>query len=192
MHELKRLLRGRLRRRRLDLLTRSRSHAERRITDALITLTRSVDAQTVGVYAALPGEVSLDAFATACLEQGRRVAWPRVAEDATLSFHWIQELTSLTSGYKGIREPPVSAPTTPPDRLELLVLPGLAFDRFGRRLGQGGGYYDKVLSLPVRPRVTCGVAYACQILPRVPAAAHDRPVDTVITEIGRASEGTWR
>ena len=62
-------------------------------------------------------------------------------------------------------------------------MPGVAFDVRGTRLGFGGGYYDRLLALPMaRAALTVGLAYAFQVLPQLPAAAWDRPVDVLVTE----------
>jgi 5-formyltetrahydrofolate cyclo-ligase len=66
--------------------------------------------------------------------------------------------------------------------LSLLVVPGVAFDRRGYRLGFGGGFYDRLLSTGRRSSV--GLAYACQIHDALPAGDHDRGVDIVVTETG--------
>jgi 5-formyltetrahydrofolate cyclo-ligase len=63
-----------------------------------------------------------------------------------------------------------------------VIVPGLAFDSRGRRLGRGGGFYDRFLSQPDLTAVTCGVALEAQILEDLPREPHDVPVDLLITE----------
>jgi 5-formyltetrahydrofolate cyclo-ligase len=87
----------------------------------------------------------------------------------------------LVSGVWGIREPPVQAAEVEPD---IVLVPLVAFDRAGRRLGYGGGYYDLTITrLRARkPIVAMGIAYAVQEIPAVPAAPHDAALDLVLTE----------
>jgi 5-formyltetrahydrofolate cyclo-ligase len=87
----------------------------------------------------------------------------------------------LVSGVWGIREPPPQAAEVEPD---IVLVPLVAFDRAGRRLGYGGGYYDLTITrLRARkPVVAMGIAYAVQEIAAVPAAAHDAALDLVLTE----------
>jgi 5-formyltetrahydrofolate cyclo-ligase len=87
----------------------------------------------------------------------------------------------LVSGVWGIREPPVQAAEFEPD---IVLVPLVAFDRAGRRLGYGGGYYDLTITrLRARkPIVAMGIAYAVQEIAEVPAAPHDAALDLVLTE----------
>ncbi|MCA9516375.1 MAG: hypothetical protein KC635_15645 [Myxococcales bacterium] len=79
------------------------------------------------------------------------------------------------------RSPAAVAPLA---ALAALVVPGLAFDAAGGRLGQGGGFYDRLLGgLATRPRLV-GLAFAAQVVPSVPREAHDVLMDTVVTEGG--------
>jgi 5-formyltetrahydrofolate cyclo-ligase len=85
-------------------------------------------------------------------------------------------------GYQGIPEPRIECPLAVAADVDWALVPGVAFDASGRRLGYGGGFYDRLLPLlaPRTPRVAG--AFACQIVARVPAAPHDLTVDTVVTE----------
>jgi 5-formyltetrahydrofolate cyclo-ligase len=87
----------------------------------------------------------------------------------------------LVAGVWGIREPPPTAPEVPPD---LLLVPLLAFDRAGARLGYGAGYYDMTIAaLRARKPVTAvGVAFAAQELAQVPTGPRDARLDLVLTE----------
>jgi len=85
----------------------------------------------------------------------------------------------LRSGAYGIPEP--TGPSVEPDTIDLVIVPGLAFTADGRRLGQGGGFYDRFLPL-VRPDcVTCGVGFAEQIVDDLPLEPHDRPLRMLLT-----------
>jgi 5-formyltetrahydrofolate cyclo-ligase len=120
----------------------------------------------------------------AALASGKLVAVPRV-DDAKrmLELHALTDPTGdVVPGYRGIPEPRPDAPAVAPERVDWVLVPGVAFDRDGRRLGYGGGYYDRLL-----PRLRSGVprvagAYDMQIVDRVPSAPHDVGVDALVTE----------
>ncbi len=86
--------------------------------------------------------------------------------------------------FAGFRSRATGRPRIEPAIIDWVLVPGVAFDAAGRRLGYGGGYYDRLLPLvpPSTPRVAG--AFDLQIVPRVPAAPHDLTVDAVVTESG--------
>lgn len=119
---------------------------------------------------------------TAVAEAGGRAALPVVAgRDAPLLFRRWRPDMDLQAGAFGIREPGPDAPEVVPD---VVLVPLLAFDRAGGRLGYGGGFYDRTLSALrlIRSVTAIGVAYAGQELPEVPEEAHDEPLDAIATE----------
>jgi 5-formyltetrahydrofolate cyclo-ligase len=87
----------------------------------------------------------------------------------------------LVAGVWGIRQPPAQAPTTEPD---ILIVPLLAFDRAGHRIGYGAGYYDMTIAAARARRAVSavGIAFAAQEVEAVPASARDEPLDLVLTE----------
>jgi 5-formyltetrahydrofolate cyclo-ligase len=89
----------------------------------------------------------------------------------------------LEPGPFGIPTPPAHATATPLDDAELVLVPGLAFDRRGGRLGQGGGYYDCALGRAPGP-LRVGLCYDFQLVHHVPMEAGDEPVDIVVTPSG--------
>lgn len=110
---------------------------------------------------------------------GKRVAVPRVEGDA-LRFIWIDSFCDLAEGAFGIPEPPEDGAEAD-DETALLLVPGLAFDRAGHRVGYGGGYYDRYLAAhPHHP--TLALCYGFQLVERLAAEAHDVPVDSVIAD----------
>ncbi|MDI3297702.1 MAG: 5-formyltetrahydrofolate cyclo-ligase [Bacillota bacterium] len=88
----------------------------------------------------------------------------------------------LVPGPLGIPEPPEEAPPVEPPEIDLILLPGVAFDREGYRLGYGGGYFDRWLARPGLGARTVGVAYAAQILERLPRDPWDRGVEWLLSE----------
>lgn len=129
--------------------------------------------------------------------RGARVVYPRVANDRQprLCFHAV-DASELRAGRFGIPEPPIDSAEVPVEDIDLMIVPGLAFDAAGRRLGFGGGYYDEVLSLRsgaarrgpdagvelAGPRLVVGLAYDFQVVDTCPAEPHDQPIDCVVTE----------
>jgi 5-formyltetrahydrofolate cyclo-ligase len=137
------------------------------------------------LYCALAGEVPTERIRRAYLAGGARLYYPRVTAGRRLAFYPHREGDGWETGPYGIPEP--SNPEGVEPRLsdwDIVVVPGLAFDRRGNRLGRGFGYYDRFLGgLPESvPRV--GLAWASQRIPRVPVEAWDIPVHALVTEEG--------
>ncbi|MCW5755012.1 MAG: 5-formyltetrahydrofolate cyclo-ligase [Phycisphaeraceae bacterium] len=89
---------------------------------------------------------------------------------------------SLRQGPRRVPEPPADAPSIPLEEIDLILVPGLAFDLRGGRLGRGGGFYDRLLASPSRRCPAIGVCFHAQLVDAVPMERHDQPVDGVITE----------
>ena len=87
----------------------------------------------------------------------------------------------IAAGAYGIREP-ISNEAFPPEQIDLIVVPAMAFGADGARLGRGGGFYDRFLSQPDLRAATCGLAFHEQVLDAVPTGEHDCPVMVVVTD----------
>ena len=112
---------------------------------------------------------------------GARIAFPRVtARDAALDFHLVPGGEFLSPGRHGIHEPLAHWPKVVP---QLLLVPLLAYDDHGYRLGYGGGYYDRTLVKLAGARAI-GIAYGGQRMETLPHDSHDHPLDAVLTEQG--------
>jgi 5-formyltetrahydrofolate cyclo-ligase len=111
------------------------------------------------------------------------VVLPRV--DTTrrmLVLHEVHDLArDVAPGYRGIPEPHAGAPLVAPDAIGFALVPGVAFDAGGRRLGYGGGFYDRLLPLLPAGVARVAGAFDLQLVDRVPAALHDLTVDVVVT-----------
>jgi 5-formyltetrahydrofolate cyclo-ligase len=141
--------------------------------------------RTVALYCALAGEIPTERIRHACLAAGARLYYPRVAGKGTLAFYPHREGDRWETGPYGILEPSIPAGVEPLlSGWDIIVVPGLAFDRRGNRLGRGYGYYDRFLGgLPESvPRV--GLACASQLVPEVPVEEWDVPVHALVTEEG--------
>lgn len=136
------------------------------------------DADVVALYHAVGHELSLASAANDALRRGVTVCFPRVGPGG-LSLHEVASWAQLSPGAYGIPEPAASAPVVSPARVDITVVPGLAWGPGGTRLGQGGGFYDRLL--PRVGGVSWGVGFECQWLDALPLEPHDRPVDRVIT-----------
>jgi 5-formyltetrahydrofolate cyclo-ligase len=134
----------------------------------------------VGAYHALPEEADPALLLEALAAKGRHIAFPRIAaKGLPLEYHRIPDGEALAPGAFGIHEPLDSWPRVRPD---LLLVPLLAFDSRGHRLGYGGGFYDRTLAILNVPAI--GIAYAGQEAASLPDEPHDRTLDMVLTEQG--------
>lgn len=142
------------------------------------------DAACVVLYAAKDNEVSTSRIFEDAIQSGRRVLFPKIipAEHHLLLIR-VNGPADLSPGAFGIHEP-AGAEIVPSAELgdALICVPGVAFSREGKRLGRGGGYYDRFLSRLAPQAVTAGLAYSFQVLDRVPESPSDRRLDLIITE----------
>lgn len=161
----------------------AREAAARAVAGHVLALPEYASARAVGLHAALADEVPLDAVAEAVLAAGRVLALPRM-DGERLHFARVERWGTLVRGRFGIQEPPATAPEVLFTRGDLLLLPGVAFDAGGGRLGRGGGHYDRALAALRETPYLVGVGFAFQLVARVPLAAHDRRVDAFVSERG--------
>ena len=134
----------------------------------------------VGGYHALPDEADPALLLKTLVDRGCHIAFPRIAaKDMPLEFHRVPDGEVLRPGAFGIHEPQAHWPSVTP---HLLLVPLLAFDREGHRLGYGGGFYDRTLSAFRIPAI--GIAYAEQEIESLPQEPHDMTLDAVLTEHG--------
>ena len=132
----------------------------------------------IAVYLATPVELNLDALITQLLRANQIVCAPRIdAATATMRFARLNDLNAISRGQFGVREP-VSAEIVAP---EIALVPGLAFDKSGGRLGMGGGYYDRVLP-DIALKV--GICFGGQIVDEVPVESHDIKMNWLASEAG--------
>lgn len=148
-------------------------------------------AERVALYVALPGELDLAPLFGACGAMGKRLALPRYRPDTGgYELAAVSDVDGQTRpGRFGVREPLSELPALTADERcapgLLWLVPGIAFDRSGRRLGRGRGFYDRLLAGARGLRV--GVAFSWRIVSAVPVAAFDQPVDWLATEAGVCS-----
>jgi 5-formyltetrahydrofolate cyclo-ligase len=169
-----------------------RAAASRAIQQRLVGLEPFRRAATVGLYAPMGAEVDTTAIALAAALAGKRLAYPRLLEGgAALGFASCSP-DEFVPAAMGTREPPPGAPEVAAGEIDLLVVPGVAFDLQCRRLGRGRAFYDAALAALPRTTLRVGLAFEVQIVPSVPEEPHDQPVDAVVTEVRvilRATDG---
>lgn len=136
----------------------------------------------VAVYLAKPSEANIDRFIEVLFGQGVAVAAPRDVAPVEVSFYSLRDLHSTPRlGKFGVRSPLEysGGKVYEPRHLGVVLTPGLAFDRNGGRLGQGGGWYDQVLP---SVKLSIGICFDCQLIDSIPQEAHDARVDMIVTE----------
>lgn len=134
-------------------------------------------ASTIYGYLPYNQEVRTVPMLQRALDEGKRVAVPKVYGEE-MRFIYLEDLTQVSKGYAGIPEPIADAPVAD-DKKALVLMPGLAFDPQGHRIGYGGGFYDKFLAKePHHP--TLALCYEFQMQAHLDTEEFDIPVDTVL------------
>jgi 5-formyltetrahydrofolate cyclo-ligase len=196
----KRALRGAMRAATRAIKPQARLFRSARISARLLRSPPLSPCGLVLAYRALADEVSVDRLVEALLARGWRVAFPRIEQGGAMA---LVELRGVTGGgavdgllrdaslwdvdHHDIASPRPDARgarRVQPRELDAVLVPGRAFDGAGHRLGRGGGHYDRLLArlrADARAR-TVGVAFSEQVVPRVPAEAHDRVVAWLATD----------
>jgi len=178
------------RRARRDLPPALRDAATLAVRDALLAEPALRRTRRVAAYIAQGAELDLAPFLHAFRASGREVLLPRLAgSGGRMRFARHDPGMSLARNRHGIPEPPRDAPTVAPRFPEVVLLPLVAFDAIGTRLGSGAGYYDRCFAFRTTARVwhaplLVGVAFACQEVPTLQRQPWDVPLDAVVTEHG--------
>lgn len=158
---------------------RERHSANGEIAESVLSRSEYQAATTVCLYMSTWREVDTKPLFADILTRGVTVVFPRV-ENRTLLLRRVRSIRDFTRGSYGILEPKKSCSVVPPDRVDVFIVPGVAFDRFGFRLGWGKGYYDKLLAGTRGFKM--GLAYSIQLIAQVPHTSYDVPMDMVVTE----------
>ncbi|MGI0004839.1 MAG: 5-formyltetrahydrofolate cyclo-ligase [Nitrososphaera sp.] len=162
--------------RRNSLATGQVEEQSRLVQGHVIASKEFAHAKVIGAYHAAGSEVRTSMIIDTAVKQGKKVALPRTEGDRMVFY----ELAGgLVEGKFGIMEP---RPTTPVDGIDLIIVPGVAFDLKGCRVGYGKGYYDRFLSM--QHSFSMGLAYSFQILDELPRGRFDRRIAAVATESG--------
>lgn len=177
--------------RRAGLPEADREACARAVAARLLALRGMVAAGERGAwlsgYVAIRGELDPAETLTVARTAGFRVALPRIEtlKPPLLAFHEVSRLEELTAGLYGLSEPLASAPEVRVEALDVMLVPGLAFDAAGRRLGLGGGYYDEAgrrLRAGRPGGLMIGLCYDFQVVDECPTDERDVAVDVVVTD----------
>lgn len=186
--EEKAALRRRIREMEKALSPRYKEESSRAIAAVVCALPEYREAQTIFAFAGSDREIDTRAILSDALAQGKRLCLPLCGtERGEMTLRQVSSLGRLRPGTYGILEPDGSCPEISADEVDLAILPCLSCDRAGRRLGQGGGYYDRFLS-----SYRGGAVLLCReklLRQEIPVEPHDMPVPWVVTEAGLYEDG---
>ena len=172
--------------RRLRLRMSGKNQRSEKIAAALRGLPEYIAAETILFYVGAGSEVPTRRLIEEALQKGRTVVVPYCAGER-LGLFRLEDMAELGPGAFGIEEPPPKLRVLPqksvdPAQIDLAIVPGVAFDPQGGRIGQGKGYYDRFLQSIQSHAKFISPAYDCQIFPSIPTTPHDIPVDIIVTE----------
>ncbi len=145
-------------------------------------------ADIILAYMSAGNEADTGAFVYGCIEDGKTVSLPRVEKTegvgSRLGVYTVKDpVEDTVPGFKGILEPdPLKTRLLEPHEPDLAVVPGIAFDTSGNRIGYGAGYYDRLLPLLRTDCLKVGAAFEMQIADMLPAEQHDFRLDMIVTE----------
>ena len=180
----KRDLRRRMLACRRALSVEERSSRSAAITEKLLSLEAVQKARTVFAYAAMEDEVQTEPLIASLLDRGKRVAIPLVIGKRSMEAALVPSMDALETGAYGILTVRAERrEILPPQEIDCVIVPGVAFGLDGSRLGMGGGYYDAFLPKAERA-VRVAAAFQCQISEDIPSLPYDCGVDWIVTEQG--------
>lgn len=162
-----------------------RKKRSRLIQKQLLGLKVFQDATCVCFYMALPEEVDTVPMIRKAIRAGKRVVVPLSdLENKELELYEIKNLRSdFQKGVFGIREPlPSKCRKVSPSQIDLVLVPGLVFDRFRHRVGRAGGFYDRFLGKLKHRVLKIGLAFSFQVISKIPSESHDVQLDQVLTD----------
>jgi 5-formyltetrahydrofolate cyclo-ligase len=153
------------------------------ICSAIKSIKEYSAAQSILFFMPFRGEVDIKPLIEKALQQGRRCALPKCGKGGSLKLFSISNLSAdVEPGMFGITEPKECMCEYTCDKFSVIIIPGVAFDRQGRRIGYGAGYYDRLLAKAARGSLIIAPAFALQVLAELPHGGHDVPVDIIVTE----------
>lgn len=184
-NETKQALRSRISAMRNSLSPNDRTYMSRKIISAVMEMEQLKAASVIFLYASFRSEVITDELICTLLNSGKKIALPRTVGSA-IDFYPVSSMDELVSGQLGIREPAgIDETKIVPSHADVMLLPGVVFDKFGSRIGYGKGCYDRCigsLSPDERPLLV-GLCYSIQLLDyKLPCEATDIPMNYIVTE----------
>ncbi|ERI90113.1 5-formyltetrahydrofolate cyclo-ligase [Clostridiales bacterium oral taxon 876 str. F0540] len=153
------------------------------IFNKVITSRSYINAKTIFIYVSMGSEADTHRIINKALEDNKLICVPKVINRKEgMKAIKIKSLSELVPGNFGVLEPVSFESQINPAEIDLLIMPGLAFDKFGGRLGYGAGYYDRFLQFVKKEARKLALAYSFQILDKVPMEDYDVFIDEIITE----------
>jgi 5-formyltetrahydrofolate cyclo-ligase len=182
----KKAIRDRILKARAGLCEAERAEKSAAICALIESLDEYKNAGSILFYMTIGGEVDVTPLIRDALKWGKLCALPKCGPGRSLQLFTVASLENDTApDAMGILEPTGDAVCDcSPEKLDVRVVPGVAFDGSGRRLGRGAGYYDRLLAGAGKNALIIAPAYAFQVLPELPHEPHDAPVDIIVTEEG--------
>lgn len=180
----KNLVRKSVLHKRRELSALEKSKAELVMRESLFKWEVFKKAGVIHIFISKPDEPDTKPIIEHCLSSGKKIAVPLVLPNTYELFHSeIKSFDDLVSGIHGIKEPcPKKWIKINPESFDLVIVPGVAFDRQGGRLGHGKGYYDRFLEHSCS--FLLALAFDCQFLESVPTEFHDVPMNAILSESG--------
>ena len=154
-----------------------------KIAGMLCSLPHFSNASVLLIYLPIKNEPDTQSIIEKAWQQKKTVLIPVCLPDRTLLLSELLSFDDVEKGFFNILEPkPEALRPIPVNHVDIAILPGLAFDYHGHRLGYGGGYFDSLLPLLSPDSTKIALAYDFQLLDKIPVSEHDAPVDIIITE----------
>lgn len=180
----KRLLRQNILQKRRQLSPSEVMATSAKLVSHLLTWDVLQKANICMAFLSMADEPQLDELIRHLLDQGKTVCVPRMGPIfGQMDAAAITNLRDIVTGRIGLRMPAPGSITVPPSDIEVILVPGVAFDRSGNRLGMGAGYYDRFLQYTPNA-VLAGIAWGVQVVGNVPSEQHDIPMRWLVTEDG--------
>jgi len=180
LRQVKKALRARVRAARDALPPEEHARRSAAIHARLFGLTEFAAARSVMVFSSFGSEVSTRGIIERLADEGRRIALPHVI-GSDMEAVGYRPGDAVTMSSFGAMEPAGGTPV-PPEEIDLVVTPGLVFDRAGYRLGYGGGHFDRFLVRVRRDTLRVGVCFDLQVVDELPRDPWDQPVDLLVTD----------
>ena len=177
----KRMLRTAVLAARDSLAPTARAAGAARCRDAVLACDAFRQARCVLLYFSFGSEVETRGLLSDAWRDGKRVAAPRIDTARRLVLHEVTPQTVLQPQTWGIEAPPPGAPEITLQEIDFALVPGVAFDRHGTRLGYGSGYYDRLLAAAPAALPRVAIAFDAQVVDALPREAHDQPLHVLIT-----------
>ncbi len=176
----KNVIRKRMKQLRADMTRTERFEKSMQIFEQLITVPEFKRADKIYTYVSMDNEIDTIMLIDYSLSLEKRVFVPRVS-GRDMEFYEISDISELSPGYMGIYEPDINGKEPDYSKSGFMCMPGLAFDRSYNRIGYGGGFYDRYLSVENK-LYKAALAYEAQLLENIPAQDSDVRPDMIVTE----------